>query len=327
MKDYYNTYKKFDKPDRIDLVNVVDQTTRKSNARGRLVAGNKIHGIKKEFMSHYAPDSDGKFRCDKSITRVPFDHVNDDYCDCPLDVEASDEPSTGACVNSKFYCCFKPLNLFSSRVNDMICDCCDGSDEWGGYVTCPNTCKELYKQFYAERIKSQEEAMEGFKIRESLANDAKAEKDKLAGEKKELESQLESIRVEKNELEELKIKAEEEEEAEFPRVEKLKLEKVIEKAKDYSEEELIKISFDFLDTNNNEEIAVYELTAKKYLNPKDSKSFAHADARELMQEKEPMSRADFETILWPEIKEKIIPHLGNEFKAYDRNNQPEGTVL
>ena len=43
-------------------------------------------------------------RCVKSITRVPFDHVNDDYCDCPLDVEASDEPSTGACVNSKFYC-------------------------------------------------------------------------------------------------------------------------------------------------------------------------------------------------------------------------------
>ena len=41
----------------------MDQTTRKSNARGRLVAGNKIHGIKKEFLSHYAPDGDGKFRC------------------------------------------------------------------------------------------------------------------------------------------------------------------------------------------------------------------------------------------------------------------------
>ena len=44
----------------------------------------------------------------------------------------------------------------------------------------------------------------------------------------------------------------------------------------------------------------------------------------MMQEKEPMSRADFETILWPEIKEKIIPHLGNEFKAYDRNKEVEG---
>ena len=47
----------------------------------------------------------------------------------------------------------------------------------------------------------------------------------------------------------------------------------------------------------------------------------------MMQEKEPMSRADFETILWPEIKEKIIPHLGNEFKAYDRNKELEGKFV
>jgi len=287
------------------------------------VSGGQIRGVSQTRSSFYQPTEKNEFGCLDGSGMIPFDQVNDDFCDCP---DGSDEPGTSACPNGFFHCPnagFKPLNLFSSRVNDMICDCCDGSDEWGGYVTCPNTCKELYKQYYAERIKSQEEAMEGYKIRENLANDAKAEKDKLAGEKEELESQLETIRIEKNELEELKIKAEEEEEAERDRLEKLKLEKVIEKAKDYSEEELIKISFDFLDTNNNEEIAVYELTSKKYLNPKDSKSFAHADARELMQEKEPMSRADFETILWPEIKEKIIPHLGNEFKAYDRNKELE----
>merc|ERR1712131_401482 len=287
------------------------------------VFGGQIRGVSQTRSSFYQPTDKNEFGCLDGSGMIPFDQVNDDFCDCP---DGSDEPGTSACPNGFFHCPnagFKPLNLFSSRVNDMICDCCDGSDEWGGYVTCPNTCRELYKQYYAERIKSQEEAMEGYKIRENLANDAKAEKDKLAGEKEELESQLESIRIEKNELEELKIKAEEEEEAERDRLEKLKLQKVIEKAKEYSEEELIKISFDFLDTNNNEEIAVYELTARKYLNPKDSKSFAHADAREMMQEKEPMSRADFETILWPEIKEKIIPHLGNEFKAYDRNKELE----
>ena len=81
-------------------------------------------------------------------------------------MEASDEPSTGACVNAKFYCSGyanflspKGLVLFfkffliylarlsfeimicnlhyredkaipSSRINDGVCDCCDGTDEW-----------------------------------------------------------------------------------------------------------------------------------------------------------------------------------------------------
>ena len=36
----------------------------------------------------------------------------------------------------------------------MICDCCDGSDEWAGYVTCPNTCKEAYAKAYADKIKA-----------------------------------------------------------------------------------------------------------------------------------------------------------------------------
>ena len=65
--------------------------------------------------------------------------VNDDYCDCPSD--GSDEPSTGACSKSVFFC---PSGLHSSsaereqdrvplpsnRINDGVCDCCDGSDEW-----------------------------------------------------------------------------------------------------------------------------------------------------------------------------------------------------
>ncbi|KAL0560085.1 hypothetical protein IC582_000479 [Cucumis melo] len=33
-----------------------------------------------------------------------------------------------------------PRFIFSSRVNDHICDCCDGSDEYEGNIFCPNTC-------------------------------------------------------------------------------------------------------------------------------------------------------------------------------------------
>ena len=53
---------RIDEPDRIDLAGVVEHTTRSANARGRLITGSKIHGVKKEFLSHYTPDSDGKFR-------------------------------------------------------------------------------------------------------------------------------------------------------------------------------------------------------------------------------------------------------------------------
>ncbi|KAF5950345.1 hypothetical protein HYC85_012338 [Camellia sinensis] len=33
-----------------------------------------------------------------------------------------------------------PQFLFSSRVNDQFCDCCDGSDEYDGSIICFNTC-------------------------------------------------------------------------------------------------------------------------------------------------------------------------------------------
>ena len=28
-------------------------------------------------------------------------------------------------------------------MNDGVCDCCDGSDEWSGRVECPDTCLEV----------------------------------------------------------------------------------------------------------------------------------------------------------------------------------------
>lgn len=97
------------------------------------------------------------FVCHKSQHKIPFDRLNDDYCDCP---DGSDEPSTNACPNGIFYCSHQlrqvvpsckfnwlitvihilfdfrrginrhPISIPNSRINDGICDCCDGSDEW-----------------------------------------------------------------------------------------------------------------------------------------------------------------------------------------------------
>lgn len=122
-----------------------------------------IHGVLYTHMSKYRPNHNNEFECLETEQKIPFEQVNDDYCDCE---DGTDEPSTSACVNGTFYCetqfRTKPIayNMVpSSQVNDGICDCCDGSDEWKHgsdkillshssskffryYVRkCPNNCK------------------------------------------------------------------------------------------------------------------------------------------------------------------------------------------
>lgn len=102
------------------------------------------------------------FRCEKSGKLIPVEKFNDNYCDCPED--GSDEPRTNACANGKFICLKHvksfPESIPSAWVNDGVCDCCDGSDEWkmkkneadlplnlqrkiGRYVSpCPDQCPD-----------------------------------------------------------------------------------------------------------------------------------------------------------------------------------------
>lgn len=72
------------------------------------------------------------FVCKKSKRLIASDKVNDDYCDCPED--GSDEFWTDACDNAIFVCKRTkrgfPSSIVSAWVNDGVCDCCDGSDEW-----------------------------------------------------------------------------------------------------------------------------------------------------------------------------------------------------
>ncbi|XP_071451435.1 uncharacterized protein [Hetaerina americana] len=122
-----------------------------------LLNGDVIRGIKKSDRHLYNPNTSGNFVCLTSRKEIGMDRVNDDFCDCPLD--GSDEPGTSACYNGVFHCHTQDLvSIPSGRVNDGICDCCDGSDEWlnvshpshfevakqkklGVYLSpCPNTC-------------------------------------------------------------------------------------------------------------------------------------------------------------------------------------------
>ncbi len=68
--------------------------------------------------------------------------------------DGSDEPGTAACSNGHFYCenrGHKSAEILSSRVNDGICDCCDGRDEYDSHAACADTCIEMGKQAAEEQ--------------------------------------------------------------------------------------------------------------------------------------------------------------------------------
>ena len=69
---------------------------------------------------------------------IPIYFVNDNFWDCN---DGSDEPGTSACGNVEFYCKnpgFRGDYIATSKVDDGVCDCWDGSDENSG--ECPNAC-------------------------------------------------------------------------------------------------------------------------------------------------------------------------------------------
>ena len=61
-----------------------------------------VLGIEPKMQRFYTPNTENMFQCINSKIFIPFEWVNDDFCDCTED--GSDEPATGACQNSKFYC-------------------------------------------------------------------------------------------------------------------------------------------------------------------------------------------------------------------------------
>ncbi|XP_067829171.1 glucosidase 2 subunit beta [Heptranchias perlo] len=113
------------------------------------------------------------FTCLDGSKTIPFDEVNDDYCDCK---DGSDEPGTSACPNGSFHCTnagHRPRYIPSSRVNDGICDCCDTTDEYNSGAVCENACKEQGRKEKETLQKMAEVAKEGFKLKQQLIEEAK----------------------------------------------------------------------------------------------------------------------------------------------------------
>ena len=95
--------------------------------------------------------------------------INDDYCD-----KGDDEPLTSACSiftpSALIFQCkdttYTKQSIYSSRVQDKVCDCCDGSDELN--ISCPNTCAQIGALLAKERAAKEALRASGLKEREIL---------------------------------------------------------------------------------------------------------------------------------------------------------------
>ena len=142
-------------------------------------------------------------------------YVNDDYCDCVG--SGDDEPGTSACNHGKFWCTnlgYRGRHIYSSSVNDGICDCCDGSDELNNdRIKCENVCSVKAKEELAEFIQQKKKYMEGIKVKNSLLQVAKSKLNEKVSRKTEIEQQLKAKKEETKSKEDLKKIAEDKERA------------------------------------------------------------------------------------------------------------------
>ncbi|CAG5929267.1 unnamed protein product [Menidia menidia] len=177
-----------------------------------LVDSRKVRGISSSYKRFYRERK--SFLCIDGSKMIPFEQVNDDYCDC---ADGSDEPGTSACPRGRFYCTnlgFRPHYIPSSRVNDGICDCCDASDEYNSHARCQNTCWNLGQRERAYVEGQMRTLDEGLRLKQQLIEEGvllwrekQAQLRELQQVAEDLQVKLEEHRWKKNEADRRKEQA------------------------------------------------------------------------------------------------------------------------
>ncbi|KAK1342740.1 hypothetical protein QTO34_015506 [Cnephaeus nilssonii] len=225
------------------------------------------------LTNHHFYEESKPFTClDGSVT-IPFDQVNDDYCDCK---DGSDEPGTAACPNGSFHCTntgYKPLYISSRWVNDGVCDCCDGTDEYNSGIVCENTCREKGRKERETLQQMAEVTREGFRLKKILIEDWKKAREE---KQKSLEDQVEVLRTVKEEAEKPEKEAKD-------RHQKLWEEQQA-ALKAQREQELAASAFQELDDNMDGVVSVAELQTHPELDTDGDGVLSEGEAQTLLGE-------------------------------------------
>merc|ERR1712013_890723 len=236
--------------------------------------------------------------------------------------DGSDEPGTSACPNGKFFCehgGYRALVIPSSRVGDQVCDCCDGSDEWESKVTCHNTCQEMGRAAREAAEAANRVALEGFKIRQSMVNEAKVMLDEKTVKVQELEARKAELETSKEEKQKFK------DEAEAPEKEALDYYKRIEEEekKRQEEEEAAAAAteaaeyFSILDADTDGVVTMAELQARPGLDTNKDGEVSEDEAKFFLGDKETFDIESFIesgfALLKPYLElEKAVPEVAPE---------------
>uniref|UniRef100_A0A3Q2PAK6 Glucosidase 2 subunit beta n=1 Tax=Fundulus heteroclitus TaxID=8078 RepID=A0A3Q2PAK6_FUNHE len=275
------------------------------------VESRKIRGISSSYKRFYRERK--SFLCIDGSKMIPFEQVNDDYCDC---ADGSDEPGTSACPRGRFYCTnlgFRPHYIPSSRVNDGICDCCDASDEYNSHVRCQNTCWNLGQKERAYVEGQMKTLDEGLRLKQQLIEEGvllwrekQAQLRELQRAAEDLQIKLEEHRRRKHEADRLKEQT-------------LKALKAGDKGLRHQNSTVSHL-FQLLDSNKDGSISVDEIKAKVVLVHDEKRVLSEDEALTLLGGGHQMDLSTFQNTLWDVLIQ------GHDYKIKDAHSAPGGLM-
>ncbi|KAK5848414.1 hypothetical protein PBY51_006030 [Eleginops maclovinus] len=244
----------------------------------------KLRGISSSYKRFYRERR--SFLCIDGSRVIPFEQVNDDYCDCE---DGSDEPGTSACPRGRFYCTnlgFRPHYIPSSRVNDGICDCCDASDEYNSHARCQNSCWNLGQKERAYVEGQMRTLDEGLQLKQQLIEEGVLLWREKQAQLRELQQVAEDLQIKLEEHRRRKQEAEQ-------NLKALEAGHTRVRRQNSSES-----TFRLLDSNNDGSLSVEELQEKLVLVQEEELLLSEEEAVALMGGGRQMDLPMFQQSLW-----------------------------